>query len=187
MGCAACLAWQARPRTERRRVQNAKDTFYMLLRDRMAALYPQRTVVVREVTRPAVLVDENETGDALSAPDCFHLRWTGVDIARDEALPLASLTCEIEYSTSGLEEMGGLDRGRALTMMDSALLQALQMAPQSTTKMDYRALARGGVVTPLRTRVWWSGPELGPVKVNGSALSRAVRVQVMSLEEDGEQ
>ena len=41
-------------------MQNAKDTFYELLRGRLAALNPDRTVVVRGVVRPGVLVEENE-------------------------------------------------------------------------------------------------------------------------------
>jgi hypothetical protein len=41
-------------------MQRAKDTFYITLRDRIAALNPARTVLVRGVVRPAVLVEENE-------------------------------------------------------------------------------------------------------------------------------
>ena len=33
-------------------MQNAKDTFYVTLRDRLAAVNPARTMVVRGVTRP---------------------------------------------------------------------------------------------------------------------------------------
>ena len=33
-------------------MQNAKDTFYMTLRDRLAAVNPARTMVLRGVTRP---------------------------------------------------------------------------------------------------------------------------------------
>ena len=41
-------------------MQSAKDTFYVTLRDRLAALNPARTVVVRGMVRPGVLVEENE-------------------------------------------------------------------------------------------------------------------------------
>ncbi len=41
-------------------MQNAKDSFYEVLRARLSALNPERTVAVRGVTRPGVLVDENE-------------------------------------------------------------------------------------------------------------------------------
>ena len=55
-------------------MQNAKDTFYELLRERLAVLNPERTIVVRGVSRPGVLVDENELQASAALPDCFHLR-----------------------------------------------------------------------------------------------------------------
>ena len=58
-------------------MQNAKDTFYVTLRDRLAALNPARTMVVRGVTRPGVLVEENELVSAYEPVDVFCLRWTG--------------------------------------------------------------------------------------------------------------
>ena len=45
-------------------MQNAKDTFYVTLRDRLAAVNPARTMVLRGVTRPGVLVEENELASA---------------------------------------------------------------------------------------------------------------------------
>lgn len=47
--------------------QNAKDTFYVTLRDRLAARNADRTVVVRGATRPAVVVEENEMATAGAA------------------------------------------------------------------------------------------------------------------------
>ena len=41
-------------------MQNAKDTFYVTLQSRLAALNPARTIVVRGVVRPGTLVEENE-------------------------------------------------------------------------------------------------------------------------------
>jgi len=41
-------------------MQNAKDTFYVMLQSRLAALNPARTIVVRSQVRPGILVDENE-------------------------------------------------------------------------------------------------------------------------------
>ena len=58
-------------------MQNAKDTFYMTLRDRLAAVNPARTMVVRGVTRPGSLVEENELVSADQPVDAFCLRWTG--------------------------------------------------------------------------------------------------------------
>jgi hypothetical protein len=45
-------------------MQNEKDTFYMMLQSRLAALNPARTIVVRGVVRPGTLVDENELPSA---------------------------------------------------------------------------------------------------------------------------
>jgi hypothetical protein len=50
-------------------MQNARDTFYVRLRDRLAAVNPARTMVLRGVTRPGVLVEENELASA-SAGGC---------------------------------------------------------------------------------------------------------------------
>jgi hypothetical protein len=38
-------------------MQNARDTFYVALRDRLAAVNPARTMVVRSVVRPGLLVE----------------------------------------------------------------------------------------------------------------------------------
>jgi hypothetical protein len=57
-------------------MQNAKDTFYVTLQSRLAALNPARTVVVRDVVRPGTLVDENELPSAWVPVDAFRLQWT---------------------------------------------------------------------------------------------------------------
>ncbi len=41
-------------------MQFAKDSFYIALRDRLAVLNPARTVYLDGVTRPAVIVAENQ-------------------------------------------------------------------------------------------------------------------------------
>ena len=43
-------------------MQNAKDTFYEVLRKRLAALNPERTMVVRGVVRPGVLGGRERAG-----------------------------------------------------------------------------------------------------------------------------
>jgi hypothetical protein len=61
-------------------VQNAKDTFYEVLRGRLAALNPDRTIVLRGVTRPGVLVDENELVTDVAEPDCFRMQWAKTQV-----------------------------------------------------------------------------------------------------------
>ncbi len=54
-------------------MQNAKDTFYEMLRSRLVALNPERTIVLRGVVRPGVLVEENELLSSTMLPDCFSV------------------------------------------------------------------------------------------------------------------
>jgi hypothetical protein len=167
-------------------MQNAKDSFYQLLRDRLADLNPERTVVVRGITRPGLLVDENETESVSGLPDCFHLRWTEAAVTEDGLLPLVAVTCELNYATAGTAMNGGLDRGRCLGAMDGELLAAVRQYPQNVAKQDYSALASGGSAAAMNTRVWWSAPSFGPVKVKADQLTRATTLQVLSYQEEGE-
>ena len=57
-------------------MQAAKDSFYMTLRSRLAEVNPQRTAVIGGVTRPAIMVVENErAGEDTEMNDVFALRW----------------------------------------------------------------------------------------------------------------
>ncbi len=167
-------------------MQNAKDTFYELLRGRLAELNPERTIVVRGVTRPGVLVDENELQASAALPDCFHLQWVAETVDAQGAMPLVTLGCEVTYASAGTALNGGLDRGRALGAMDGELLTAVQQCPQNTTKNNYSTLANGDSVAAMLTRVWWGDVAFGPVKVNRDRMTRTATVAVMSYEEAGE-
>ena len=164
-------------------MQNAKDTFYEVLRGRLAALNPGRTVVVRGVTRPGVVVVENELESAHAPVDCFVLRWTEATWEAGAALPLATMGCEIGYATAGTTALGGMDRGRALAAMDAELLTALTEEPQNAAKVDYTG---GGSGVPTGTRIWWGAPACGEAKATGERMQRSVRVAVMSFQEAGE-
>src|ERR1700761_5791417 len=117
-------------------MQNAKDAFYVALRDRLAAINPARTMVVRGVTRPGVLVEENELASAYQPVDVFCLHWTGVGVDAKGALPLVSMTCRIAYATDGSSGNGGMDRGRLLSAMDAELAAVVGAAPQNAAKMN---------------------------------------------------
>ena len=93
-------------------MQNARDTFYVTLRDRLAAVNPARTMVLRGVTRPGVLVEENELVSAYQPVDTFCLHWTGLCVDAKGALPLVTMVCEIRYAADGDSGNGGMDRGR---------------------------------------------------------------------------
>src|SRR5437763_10731285 len=118
-------------------MQTIKDSFYIALRDRLAALNPARTVTVLGVTRPAVLVIENELADSAPLlPEAFYLSWGSCDSASGtERLdsPLLQLACEITYWTQGSDDLSGQDRGRTLAQLDSELL-AIATPPRAALK-----------------------------------------------------
>ena len=58
-------------------MQNAQNTFYITLRNRLVALNPNRTIYLRGVTRPGILVESNELVVAQPPSDVFVLRWIG--------------------------------------------------------------------------------------------------------------
>ena len=163
-------------------MQNAKDTFYATLRDRLAALNPARTMVVRGATRPAVLVEENELVSSATAADIFRLRWTTLKVDSAAALPLVAMTCEIRYATAGNAGNGGMDRGRLLAAMDQELAAALATAPQNATKTSYSATG----ATPQATSLFWSDPVFGAATVTDERLERMATVEVFSHQEAGE-
>lgn len=169
-------------------MQNAKDTFYATLQARLAAVNPGRTIVVRGVTRPGVLVEENELVAAYAPANAFVLRWAGTHIDTESALPLATMTCEILYATDGSSGNGGMDRGRMLAAMDAELASAVGQAPQSAIKLNYAGLAgeSGAQSVAMGTNVFWSDVAFGKTAVNGERLERVATVQVYSYQEAGE-
>ena len=169
-------------------MQNAKDTFYTTLQARLAAINPGRTIVVRGVTRPGVLVEENELVAAYAPASAFVLRWAAAHIDKQSTLPLATLTCEISYATDGNSGNGGMDRGRLLAAMDGELASAVRLAPQNAVKLNYAGLAgeSGAQPVAMGTNIFWSDVTFGKTVVNGERLERAVTVQVYAWQEAGE-
>ena len=161
-------------------MQNAKDSFYMALRSRLAAVNPERTIMVRGTVRPGILVEEAEAPFGQLPSDVFVVRWLslGADLNLDSTL--AAAECEIVYQTCGCQSFGGLDRGRALSAMDQELLSMLQ--PLSTPKMNFTATPPAA----LLTQVFWDEPGFGPAVTQKDRLSRSVKVMVYSYQEQGE-
>ena len=163
-------------------MQNARDTFYVTLRDRLAAVNPARTIVLRGVMRPGVLVEENELVRAAQPVDVFCLRWAGVSVDSRGSLPLVTMVCEIQYATDGDSGNGGMDRGRLLSAMDGELAAAVSAAPQNVVKMNYVAAAGESGLAPatMGTNVFWGDVGLGAVVVNGERMERVATVEVFS-------
>lgn len=162
-------------------MQNAKDTFYIALRNRLTTVNPQRTMTLRGVVRPGILVEEAEAPAAMLPLDVFVLRWT--KLAVDTQLPstMATMTCEIHYATAGTQANAGLDRGRALEEMDYELLQML--CPSSTPKMNYTQ----SPAVQMGTSLFWSQPVFAPESATRERLGRVVMVEVFAFQEQGEQ
>ncbi len=161
-------------------MQNAKDSFYMTLRSRLAAINPDRTILLRGAVRPGILVEEAEAPFSQLPADVFVLRWLGLGSDVNLDAPMMAAECEITYQTCGCQSFGGLDRGRTLSAMDEELLSMLQ--PFSTPKLSYTATPPA----PLLTQVFWDEPGFGPVVTQRDRLSRSVKVLVYSYQEQGE-
>lgn len=161
-------------------MQNAKDSFYVALRDRLAVVNPERTVLLRSVVRPGILVEEAEAPFPQIPADVFVLRWLGLAVDQDLPSAMAAEECEIVYSTLGTQSFGGLDRGRALSAMDEELMAML--APYWTPKLNYATTP----ATATQTNVFWDEPVFGAVTVLRDRVSRVARVEVYSYQENGE-
>ena len=161
-------------------MQNAKDTFYITLRDRLAALNPSRTIVVRGAVRPAVFVAENELAAAVNPLEAFVLTWSGVTIDPSEPLPLHMMLCSISYATRGTTEALGMDRGRVLDAMDRELRTMLQ--PACVAKQDFDA----SPTETLCTNLFWSEPDPGGATAADGQIARTVHVSVFALQEAGD-
>ena len=161
-------------------MQNAKDSFYMALRNRLAALDPERTIMVRGAVRPGILVEDAEAPFNQLPSDVFVIRWLGHGADIDLASTLIAEECEIVYNTCGCQSFGGLDRGRALSGMDAELLAILQ--PFSTPKLSY---AEQPPAT-LLTQVFWDEPVFSPAVTQRDRLNRSAKIMVYSYQEAGE-
>lgn len=162
-------------------MQNAQNTFYITLRNRLAALNPNRTIYLRGVTRPGILVESNELVVAQPPSDVFVLRWIGLHNDPYLSDVMLQMQCEIAYMTEGTTGNLGMDRGAMLTEMDAELMSLLQ--PNTAQKMNYAPTP----AAPMETQIFWSEASFQPLKVEHDRLSRIATVSVFSYEEPGEQ
>jgi hypothetical protein len=109
-------------------MQNAKDSFYIALRNRLAEVNPSRTILLRGVQRPGIVVEEAEADAMEWMNDVFTLRWTEIAVMEELPSVLWSMQCAVYYATSGSQPNVGLDRGRAMAQMDFELSSMLAPA-----------------------------------------------------------
>lgn len=167
-------------------MQNAKDTFYEVLQGKLAALNPERTIVLRGVVRPGVLVEENELLSAVALPDCFRLRWSVSSTDPNGVMPMVTLQCAIDYETAGTAMNSGMDRGRALAAMDAELQAAVNPLPRISSKVNYAGLAFGSAAVTMSTNIWWGQVVFGETVIKDDRLARTATVSVMCYQEAGE-
>ena len=156
-------------------MQNAKDSFYIALRDRLALLKPGWVISVRGSERPAILVEEAENPTTETQSDTYVLRWT--QYSSIETAYLISLSCEIHYGTSGSQDYTGLDRGRLMTELDTQLRRIL--IPLTASSFDYSTVPP----TLMPTRIFWTEPVFEALKTVRNQLSRVATVNVFTFEE----
>lgn len=135
-------------------MQFAKDSFFLALQQRLAALNPTRTVTINGATVPAVLVVENLPPSwAEPQPNTFYIEWGAAEVIGGHAgnNALMSLNAVISYYTQGSVQ-SGVDRGRLLAQLDDELLGICQ--PANTEKMDYTQSPSAD----LGTKVFWEQP-----------------------------
>lgn len=161
-------------------MQNAKDSFYMALRSRLAVINPARTILLRGTVRPGIIVEEAEAPSSQMPNDVFVLRWLSLGIDFDLSSALTAAECEIAYQTCGTQSFGGLDRGRRLSAMDEEL--SAMLAPFHAPKLNYTLTPP----TPMLTQVFWDEPGFGVIDTQRDRLGRSAKVMVYSYQEQGE-
>jgi len=161
-------------------MQFTKDSFYMALRERLAALNPQRTVTLNGATRPAVIVAENELVIPVEPlPDAFYIEWGAAQVVQPQggSRVLMAMECVISHHTFGTVG-SGVDRGRTLAALDTELLSICQ--PHRTSKRDFTQAPS----VDLGTSILWTAPELGEVTGSDGPKNEALpsRSQSVRLE-----
>lgn len=161
-------------------MQHAKDSFYVALRDRLAAINPARSVLLNGSERAAVIVGENECPtSAPPLPNAYHLRWGGSRVvkgAERARRPLMALECAISYAAVGSGDTA-MDRGRTLAELDLELLE--MCTPPRVQKSDF-------TWTPpamMGTMVFWGTPEFGEVEAAGEQMRRNARLTIFFFPE----
>jgi hypothetical protein len=144
-------------------MQFAKDSFFLALQQRLAALNPARVITLNGATVPAILVTENlPPSSAEPQPNTFYVEWGGAEVIEGHAgnKAIMSLECVIAYYTLGTVQ-SMVDRGRVLGELDEELLGICQ--PPNTEKRDYTQSPSAD----LGTSVFWGQPAFDEAVTGG--------------------
>jgi len=155
-------------------MQATKDSFYVTLRDRLAQAYPTRTITVDGITRPAIVVVENDKPSVTARQhDAFYIEWGDAHVVRPAISILMAVKCTISCASAGTEQNGGLDRGRMMSELESELLGIC--SPASTHKFDYTG---SGDPANLGTDIFWSQPTFRVTKAAPGCVAGEASVTV---------
>jgi hypothetical protein len=164
-------------------MQSTKDSVYVALRDRLAAINPERVIAIEGISRPAVLVAENQAVSLQTTislvRNAFELQWGASEMVaagQSAGRPLMKLELRIFYNVEGADPTGG-DRGHALGTMDSELFQMCM--PRHTPKQDYTQAEP----IPLGSTVFWSDPQFSEPSDDAGVLRRTARFSVFYFSE----
>jgi len=136
-------------------MQAAKDSFFMALRSRLAALNPERVIAIDGQTVPGIVVRENmEPRFNEAHPEVFYLDW-GEFLIAESSRPMLAMDCSIWYASEGTSGGTGVDRGRMLAQMDVELLKICD--PPHTELADYSQTPSAD----LGSGIFWTVPEIG--------------------------
>ena len=154
-------------------MQATKDSFYLTLRDRLAQGFPARTITVDGVTRPAIVVIENDRPSATAQQhDTFYLEWAEARTVRPAISMLRAMACTIAFASAGTEQNGGLDRGRCLGELESELLAIC--SPAVARKYDWT----GANQADLGSNIFWTQPVVQAAKAKPGCVAREASLTV---------
>jgi hypothetical protein len=163
-------------------MQATKDSFYLTLRDRLAQAYPARTITVDGITRPAIVVVENDKPSVMAQQhDALYLEWGEARAVRPAISTLMAMVCTMSYESAGTEQNGGLDRGRMLCELECELLDVC--SPAATEKNDYTS----GAAMDLGSTIFWTQPTFRPAKTVPECVAGEASITVYSYPEVNQQ
>jgi hypothetical protein len=154
-------------------MQATKDSFYLTLRDRLAEMYPARSITVDGITRPAIVVVENDKPSVTARQhDAFYLAWGEARPVQPAMSNLMAMVGSFSYMSAGTEQNGGLDRGRAIGELESELLDIC--SPRTARKSDWT----GTSSTDLGSTMFWTVPTFRAAEGSPNCVAREATVTV---------
>jgi len=155
-------------------MQFTKDSFYLALRDRLAALNQSRVVTVNGTTRVAMAVSENEPVTAAPpTANMFYIEFRAPKSNLAHPGRLLSLDCAIFFEAESSTE-SAVDRGRILSELTTELLSIC--FPCHTRKRDFTQSPS----VDLGTDIFWTAPQCDDTQTPSSP-SRLRRTATLTI------